>query len=338
MASIRKHRNKWQTQVRRDGHAPLSRSFLNRKDAETWARQTEVDLDQRQIRGPQDSLKRITVGDLLGRYLAEVTPRKRGRAVEGVRITKLIRSNLGSLSLSEVSPAHLAAFRDDRLKLVATSTVRREFVIIRHVFEVAIREWGVQLQRNPVEQISLPAPPPGRDRRLKQGDLQQLTQALAETRNALIGPLMHFAIATGLRRGELLSMRWQDVDLEQRLLLIPQTKTGVPRVVPITRTALDVLQGLSKATERVFEVSPNALRISWRRLTRRANIANLNFHDLRHEAISRFFELGLSVPEVALISGHRDPRMLFRYTHLRPSSVGKRLDELMEVHCGGDKF
>ncbi|MDA0341679.1 MAG: tyrosine-type recombinase/integrase [Proteobacteria bacterium] len=72
-------------------------------------------------------------------------------------------------------------------------------------------------------------------------------------------------------------------------------------------------------------MSPNAVRLSWGRLTHRAGIEDLHFHDLRHEAISRFFEMGLSVPEVALISGHRDPRMLFRYTHLRAEDVARKL-------------
>jgi integrase len=79
------------------------------------------------------------------------------------------------------------------------------------------------------------------------------------------------------------------------------------------------------AGERVFPLSPNAVRLAWERVKRRAGIDDLHFHDLRHEAISRFFELGLSIPEVALISGHRDFKMLFRYTHLRPGDVAKKL-------------
>jgi integrase len=78
-------------------------------------------------------------------------------------------------------------------------------------------------------------------------------------------------------------------------------------------------------TSSPFPVTPNALRMAWDRLIRRTSITNLRFHDLRHEAISRFFEMGLSMPEVALISGHKDPRMLFRYTHLDPERVIAKL-------------
>jgi integrase len=75
----------------------------------------------------------------------------------------------------------------------------------------------------------------------------------------------------------------------------------------------------------VFPVTANAVRLAWERLRRRAGLKDLRLHDLRHEAVSRFFEYGLTVPEVALISGHRDPRMLSRYTHLRPENVAEKL-------------
>ena len=133
-------------------------------------------------------------------------------------------------------------------------------------------------------------------------------------------------------------MKWSDIVPDQRLLVVPQTKTGEPRVIPLTAAAMAVLGTLSKQEhdDRVFALSANALRIGWKRVTRRAKIENLRFHDLRHEAISRFFELGLSIPEVALISGHKDPRMLFRYTHIRPAHVGRRLDDLIAAQSQPD--
>ena len=90
-------------------------------------------------------------------------------------------------------------------------------------------------------------------------------------------------------------------------------------------TATSILEQWSHTSERIFPVTDVAVRQAWDRLVKRAGITNLRFHDLRHEAFSRFFEMGLSVPEIALISGHRDPRMLFRYTHLRAEDVVKKL-------------
>ena len=129
-----------------------------------------------------------------------------------------------------------------------------------------------------------------------------------------------------MRRGEILSLRWCDVDLEQRLLTLRETKTGRPRTLPLTGRAAAMLRAQEgRHPEKVFPDSANALRLAWQRLIKRSKIKGLTFHDLRHEAVSRLFEKGLSMPEVALISGHRDPRMLFRYTHLKASDLVKKL-------------
>ncbi len=106
---------------------------------------------------------------------------------------------------------------------------------------------------------------------------------------------------------------------------ILKTKNGHPRTIPLTPKAVEILSSMARTEERVFPVTPNAVRLAWERLRRRAGLEDLRLHDLRHEAVSRFFEYGLTVPEVALISGHRDPRMLSRYTHLRPEKVAEKL-------------
>jgi integrase len=106
-----------------------------------------------------------------------------------------------------------------------------------------------------------------------------------------------------------------DEDLTARKVHVKATKNGYPRTVPLSTHACLTLGNLTQNGDRVFPVTANAVRLAWERLRRRAGVRGLRFHDLRHEAISRFFERGLNVPEVALISGHRDLRMLLRYTH-----------------------
>ena len=120
-------------------------------------------------------------------------------------------------------------------------------------------------------------------------------------------------------------MRWADVDLAGRTVHLPTTKNGWPRTVPLSSRAAALLKAIPREGDVVFDVSGNAVRLAWERLRRRAGISGLRFHDLRHEAVSRFFEMGLNVPEVALISGHRDPRMLFRYTHPKPELIAAKL-------------
>ena len=129
---------------------------------------------------------------------------------------------------------------------------------------------------------------------------------------------------TGMRRGEILAIRRRDIDTSNRTLLILETKTGYSRTVPLTKLAAKLLsQG---DDDPLFQISPNAFRLAWERVKARAKIDDLHFHDLRHEAISRFFEMGLNAPEVALISGHRDMRMLARYTHPQRQLITQKLD------------
>lgn len=130
-----------------------------------------------------------------------------------------------------------------------------------------------------------------------------------------------------MRRSELLNLLWSNVDLIQGIAFLPQTKNGQPRVVPLSPAAVLVLSNLARlnTSDRVLPLSCNALRLAWERLLRRAKIKDLRLHDLRHEAISRFFEMGLAMPEVALISGHRDARKLMRYTHVSAKAVVEKL-------------
>ena len=127
-----------------------------------------------------------------------------------------------------------------------------------------------------------------------------------------------------MRRSEMLRLRWCDLDLENGFASLYDTKNGEDRRVPLTRRCAEVLRTVPQDHEKVFPISANCLRLAWVRARNKAEITDLRFHDLRHEAVSRFFEMGMSVPEVALISGHKDVRQLFRYTHLNPTNAFKK--------------
>jgi integrase len=150
-------------------------------------------------------------------------------------------------------------------------------------------------------------------------------------------PIILFALETGLRRSEILEVTWGHLDLNNRLVTIPRAKNGHSRSVPLSLNAIELLTELRGEIRsclvvdaRIFPMTCNALKLAWKKLLRRAKIEDLHFHDLRHEAISRFFERGLTPPEVALISGHRDMRMLYRYTHPQRHRILQQLDRVHE--------
>ena len=234
---------------------------------------------------------------------------------ETYRINAIKRDDIGAIRISELSSQHVAAYRDRRLNQVASSSLRRDVVIFRHAIEVGIREWGVPLKENPARRLRLPKQPKSRDRRLTEEEHSKLLE-VAERRKWWMKPIIIIALETAMRRGEILSMRWQHLGKDFTTLRIPNTKNGEERIIPLSSTARSVLKEITKDTELIFPTSANAFRLSWERIVAAAGIEDLRFHDLRHEAVSRLFERGLSLPEVALVSGHKDPRMLFRYTHL----------------------
>jgi integrase len=242
-------------------------------------------------------------------------------------LNAFLRHPICGKRLSDLSSSDFARYRDERLKAVTANTLRREFSPLHNMFEIGRDEWGLAITQNPLDKVRLECPNNRRERRLRPGELEAIIQSAKGTRNPLILPIIQFALETGLRRAELLSCTWDAVDFGNRCLTISTTKNGQPRIIPLTGKAAAILQSLQKSGDKapIFPVSVNALKLAWVRLVRRAKIVDLHFHDLRHEAISRFFEHGLTAPEVALISGHQDLRMLFRYTHPTRSRILDRL-------------
>lgn len=326
MASIRKRRGKWQVQIRRQGEVPLSRTFTYRTDATAWVRQVESKQDRGDGAVDIRQLRKVTIDDLLKRYGATITVAKRGASVETIRIACLRRSELAKLSLLAASPDRFAAYRDRRLTEVASATVRKEMALLRHLFRIARQEWNLPLAANPIADLKPPAPAKARNRRLGPDEAAKLAAAIQVVRSPTMRALVTFALQTGMRRSELIKCRWGHFNRVARTLLIPETKTDNARTIPLSIAALDTLGTIAgNDGDLIFPVTANAVRLTWERIRIRAGMRDFRFHDLRHEAISRFFEKGLSVPEVALISGHKDVRMLMRYTHLRAENIANRL-------------
>ena len=328
MATIRKLRGRWQAQVRRRGVPPRAKSFDKRTDAERWARDLEAEADRTGWVADTRAAEKTTLGELLTRYVNEVTPAKRGAVSERSRINSIVRCPIAHRTLAKLTSSDVATYRDERLRTVAPATIVRELNTISHAIEIATREWGLWLPRNPVKLVRRPPVPRGRTRRLKEGEEQRLLDACDRGRTPLLKPLIIMAIETGMRRGELLDLRWEHVDLKLCVAHLPLTKNGDSRDVPLSRRAVETLQALRAVEakrERVFPMTGNAVRLAFEHLRVRAGMSDFHFHDLRHEAISRLFEKGLNIAEVSAISGHRELKMLQRYTHLRAADLVARL-------------
>jgi len=277
----------------------------------------------------------IALRDGLERYRAEVSVLKKGYAQEKYRIETISRSFLGAIAPRAVTSVDIASYRDLRLAAInsrtgqplTTSTVRLEMSLLSNFFDIARIEWGL-CELNPVSNVRKPRSPPGRDRRLTAREERLITRYAHNHRNKDLYSIIEIALQTAMRQGEILTLRWEHVNLKSRIAHLPETKNGSKRDVPLSVKARDALIRMGVRTEgRIFGYTAHGLKSTWRFMLEKLSIQDLHFHDLRHEAISRLFELGsLDVMEVASISGHRSLAMLKRYTHLKAQRLVRKLE------------
>ncbi|MCC2594739.1 site-specific integrase [Pusillimonas sp. MFBS29] len=344
----------WKAVIRKTGWPTASKTFRTKRDAEDWARRTEDDM----VRGvyiQRAPAERMTVEAALKRYLREVTPTKREstRVSEHKKARPLLQ-HLGKYSLAALSADVVAQYRDMRLagdpgendKLVPRSnnTVRLELALLSHLFTVAIKEWGIGLPFNPVSQIRRPAPGAGRNRRLTLAENKRLLVAVDAYSNPMFSWIVRIALETGMRLSEIGGLRLSQVDLQKRVVRLGITKNSSPRTVPLTKAATASFQAAMDnpirppETDLVFFGEPGRDGVrrpylfdkAWTDAKKAAGLTNFRFHDLRHEAVSRLVEAGLSDQEVAAISGHKSMQMLKRYTHLRAEDLVGKLDKLRD--------
>lgn len=320
MASINKRGNKWQVRICRKNSSAICKTFILFKDAQTWARNIELKIERGQALGNVV----LQLNTLIQRYQVSVSPSKKGYKQEIPRLQAWLKHPLSKRDIFSIKPVDVADYRDKRLKMgKSPSTVRIELSLLSAVFKHAKHEWGYSNLVNPVADIKRPAPSKGRDRRLEGQELEEL---LKETSGTYMAPLILLAIETAMRAGEIASLKWENINLIKRIAVLPDTKNGDKRIVPLSLKAIEILNGLDKNGLNVFQLqSSYVITDAFRRAVKRAGISGLRFHDLRHEAVSRLFEKRLNVMEVASISGHRSLQMLQRYTHLRAEELALRL-------------
>ncbi len=356
----------WQAKVRRKGFPQQSRTFMYKEDAEKWVRSLERELETSGFIDRREAEKN-TLCSVLKRYQQEITPSKKSAEIESIKIDVILKDAvLPNLKMSAITNTAVAAWRDRRLKQVSGATVNREIDVLSAVLNHARKEWGIHLE-NPIPHIRRPEKARARERRLSALEEQYLFNALDEgerradgtfgkgARNTWLAPVVKLALETAMRRGELLALCWEHVDLVRRTAHLPDTKNGDARTVPLSSKAVAILRALARShadpdddatahsTGPVFPITAMALRKGFTRALERAKakyvadcaetrkkpvagfLEDVHFHDTRHEAASRLAEKLSNVLELSAVTGHRDLRMLKRYYHPRAEDLAKKL-------------
>lgn len=271
----------------------------------------------------------------LTRYRKEVSITKKGYVQEAYRINHLVNSFLSDMLVCKITSKDIATYRDERLatinprtkRTISNATVRLEMSLLSNFFDIARIEWGY-CDTNPVTNVRKPKPSPGRERRISPREERQILRYAHEHPNRELKAIFVLAIETAMRQGELLKMSWEYVNIKSRVVRLPDTKNGTIRDVPLSLRARDILVGLGqKSSGKVFSYTSNGFKSTWRFMMKKLGIENLHFHDARHEAASRLFELGtLDMMEIAAITGHKSLSMLKRYTHLKATTLARKLE------------
>jgi|688.fasta_scaffold114128_2 integrase len=251
------------------------------------------------------------------RYGLEVSTKHKGARQELQRLREIQRLAIANKSLTDINVNDIKALRDTELaKGRSGSTIRLKLSLISAIYRHASAEWQLDVP-NPVTAVRKPAAGKARQRRLSAEELSQLTQSIQSCHNPHMKALVLFAIESGMRRSEMLGMSWSEVHFERGVVALADTKNGQPRWIPLTPAAREILIRQQAANAmRPFPITESAAAQAWPHILKRAVIAGLRFHDLRHEALSRWaHRLGGDVFKLSLVSGHRTLAMAQRYVH-----------------------
>ncbi len=270
----------------------------------------------------------ITVADLLIRFKKHQKPRLAPETLERLEgILKTIRTHFPS-ALKDISRQNIAAFISNRSADVAPATVQKEITTLKHALRLAV-EWEL-IPRNPADGADVPRVPTGRTRFLSPTELKAALDAAPEWMKSPIA----LAAFTGMRRGELLSLRWKDVDLSGRRLYLRETRSEDLRIVTLNDLALRVLQALQAGPPGGLVlpgVDGMRLSVYTRRLFKSVGIDGASFHSLRHTAASWLAMSGVDLYAVGQVLGHKTPRMTQRYAHLSPQFMAGAVGKLDKV-------
>ncbi|HRO14585.1 MAG TPA: site-specific integrase [Paracoccus sp. (in: a-proteobacteria)] len=333
----------WRVQVRRKGKY-ASETFLRRGDGEAWARAVELKIDRGEPILCDATTK--TFGGLIDLHKGDLA--QVGKCLGRSKAASLesLSARLGKLRPAELDREKLIAFGKDRAREGAgpvTLSIDLGYIktILCHaaaVHGISVSTEGVDLARIALGRLGLVGKSNERDRRPTEAEIGAIISHLeANPRQTIpVGRIIRFAIATAMRQDEICRATWADYNTRTKMLLIrdrkdPRRKAGNDQRIPLLNVSGyepcglidEQRQLLGGRGERIFPYNGRSIGTAFRRACRDLKIRDLHFHDLRHEGTSRLFEAGFTIEQVALVTGHKDWKMLRRYTHIRPEHLHK---------------
>lgn len=333
----------WRVQVRRKGRY-ISETFLKRDDARRWATEAEGRIDRGETPTPSRAAKLRTFGDLIDLHIADMKSVGKAPRRSKAATLKMLKARLGRKKIAQLDRQLLIDFGRERAAegagpMTLGIDIGAIKLVISHaaaVHGLAISTEAVDLARLALKRLGLVGKGVERDRRPTEDEIERLIAHFESNPRQTIpmGEIIRFAIATAMRQEEIFRVVWDDYVARTKMLTIrdrkdPREKTGNDQRIPLLAVsgfdAVALIEARrssrTNAEQRIFAFNHRSAGTAFTRACRDLGIADLHFHDLRHEGTSRLFEAGFQIQQVALVTGHKDWKMLRRYTHLRPESL-----------------
>jgi integrase len=335
MATFQKRKSKsgivrYRAQVRLKGYASQTATFKRLTDARTWAQNTESAIREGRYFHTVEA-RRHTVSELVTRYKDEHL------AISGLKTAndRTIHldwwsAQVGEITLADLTPAVLTEQRSRLIrgdgtggKPLSPATANRYMASLSHAVSIASNEWS-WLENSPFRKIGQLKEPRGRVRFLSTDERNSLL-AECQVHSDTLYTIVVVALSTGARQGEIMNLRWSDIDFSRGIMRILDTKNDDRRAIPLKGFAHDLMKERSKVrhidTDLVFPSKirpqkPLLIHKSFSKAVKRAKIEDFRFHDLRHSAASYLAMNGASLAEIADVLGHKTFQMVKRYAHL----------------------
>jgi integrase len=367
----------YKVQVRHKGFPPQTETFSTKEKAKKWMNSVESAMEDGRFVNTKEA-STTTLEQALTRYATDVIPSKAYPEKEMSFIRHWLAQEVAKKALANCRSSDFSLLRDLWLKQGdKPSSVARRLAVISHVFTVARKDWNYEGLSNPLSDVTKPKVDNARERTVKdraacedeyaeepeepeepEDDVEDPTDRAnimgeidllaVHTDSKMLPRAIDFALETAMRRSELASLRWVNVQMRTKVARLPKTKNGTARDVPLSPRALEILRNQRSEMsdgDRVFPVTPDAITRAFRRALKRARevyvqeciaasrppdetfLVGLRFHDLRHEATTRLAKI-FAMHELAKITGHKSSKMLLRYYHPKASDLAKRFEEL----------
>lgn len=337
MASILKIGKNWRAQIRRKGHKPITETFSTKALAQQWARKIEAEIDAKAFKDTRD-LEAIILGDLIDRYKREIgAEHPFGKNKEAV--LNYWKREHGAKKLSEITDDFLTKFIRDRRKSGAGGvTIGIDLTYLAGVFKTAEELWKIPVTRKPFEvaranmaHLKIPTKSKERDRRPTADEIKRLCDYFDTASKLPMRDIILFAVGSAMRLSEIVGLRWADLNEQDKTIIIrnrkhPREKVGNDQEVPLLGETIAIIKRQPKPEEikpdsLIFPYKADTISTIFPRACRELGIIDLHFHDFRHEGVSRLFEQKYTIEQVSLVSGHRDWKMLARYTQIRAKDL-----------------